>query len=204
MKLFIKPLLSTLFILLFISACSEAEVPQEGKQYSKLPAPLNNELLSPITEVFSLTCSHCRNMEKHIPEISKAAGTDIGKLHTTFNKAADSMAHLYYAAEIQLKKAPDPEFMESLFAAIRLPKVKQKQQAIEAAFASHHLVNPYKMSVFLNKKLAEKINKVRQLSRNSGVKSVPAFIVNGRYKILLEGHKSSEEIGNTMKYLLAL
>lgn len=204
MKLLIKPLLASLFLLLFISACSKADIPQEGKQYRKLATPLNNKLLSPITEVFSLTCSHCRNMEKHIPDISKAAGTHIGKLHTTFNKAADNMAHLYYAAEIQLKKAPDPAFMEELFAAIRLSKPQQRQQAIGTIFTSRDLINPYKMTVFQNKELVSKVNKVRSLSNKSGVKSVPTFIVNGRYEIILSGHKSSEEIGKTMKYLLTL
>jgi protein-disulfide isomerase len=204
MKLSIKPLFTSLFLILFINACSEANIPQEGKQYSKLTTPLNNELLSPITEVFSLTCSHCRNMEKHIPEISKAAGSNIGKFHTTFNKAADNMAHLYYAAEIQLKKAPDSVFIEELFAAIRLSKSKQREQAIETIFTSRNLINPYKMTNFQNKELVSKINKVRILSKASGVKSVPTFIINGRYEIILEGHKSSEEIGNTMKYLLTL
>ena len=204
MKLLFKPLLASIFLLLFISACSKANIPQEGKQYSKLATPLNNKLLSPITEVFSLTCSHCRNMEKHISEISQAAGTDIGKLHTTFNKAADSMAHLYYAAEIQLKKAPDPAFMEELFAAIRLSKPQQRQQAIGTIFTSRDLINPYKMTVFQNKELVSKVNKVRSLSNESGVKSVPTFIVNGRYEIILSSHKNSEEIGKTMKYLLTL
>jgi predicted DsbA family dithiol-disulfide isomerase len=142
--------------------------------------------------------------DNDLAQISEQAGSEIGKLHITFNRAADNKALLYYAAEMQLGKAPDSTFMERLFAAIRHAKTKQRQQAIESAFASQNLISPYKLNEQQNKQLINKVNEVRSLTKQSGIHAVPAFIINGRYQVLLKGHKTPDEIANTIKYLLNL
>lgn len=205
MKLSIKSLLLIASAALFLTACSEPTIPKEGKQYTSLPEPITDKTFAPVTEVFSLTCGHCRNMEKFITQISAQADTAIDKLHITFNQSAYKAAMLYYTAEIQLNRAPDAAFMDELFAAVQIPNsvaAEQKKQAIEKAFSSRNLLNPQQLSKQQNNKLMRKVNHVRRLSAQSGINSVPTFIINGRYQLLVGGHKSPTEIADTISYLL--
>ncbi|MEF1291841.1 thiol:disulfide interchange protein DsbA/DsbL, partial [Vibrio sp. M260118] len=61
----------TSLLLVFVSAlivgCSDDSQPTLGKQYQQVPADLSKLNLSPVTEVFSLNCGHCRSMENKIP-----------------------------------------------------------------------------------------------------------------------------------------
>ena len=52
-----------------LAGCSESNEPQAGVQYEALPVALTEYDLSPVTEIFSLNCGHCRTMESAIPEI---------------------------------------------------------------------------------------------------------------------------------------
>lgn len=205
MKLFIKSLLIVLSSALFLTACSDTMIPKEGKQYTSLPESLQDKMQPSVSEIFSLTCSHCQSMEKFLPQISEQAGTDIGKMHITFNQSADNAAQLYYAAEMQLGRIPDHAFMDELFAAVQAPKSvteEQKKEAIEKAFSSRNLVSPYKLSEQQNKQLINKVNEVRRLSKQSGINAVPTFIVNGRYQVLVAGHDNPKQIAKTISYLL--
>jgi protein-disulfide isomerase len=202
MKLSIKSVLVMLCLTLFLTACSDASIPEEGKQYVSLEVPLKDKRLSPVTEVFSLTCGHCRNLEKYLPVISELSGTEFGRLHITFNRAADNMARLYYAAEMQLAKAPNHSFMEELFTAVRINNKTQREETITKLFASQDLLNPYKFNNQLNQQLMAKMNQVRRLSERSAIHAVPTFIINGRYRLLIKGHKNPQQIADTIKYLL--
>jgi len=205
MKLFIKSLLIIVSAALFLTACSEPTIPKEGEQYITLPEPITDKTLAPVTEVFSLTCGHCRKMEKFLTQISEQADADIEKMHITFNQSAYSAALLYYAAEMQLNRAPDAAFMDELFAAVQIPRsvaTQQKKQAIDNAFSSRNLLSPQQFSKQQNNKLMRKVNQVRRLSAQSGINSVPTFIVNGRYQVLVAGHSDPTKIANTISYLL--
>ncbi|NAX34872.1 thiol:disulfide interchange protein DsbA/DsbL, partial [Vibrio sp. V29_P1S30P107] len=102
-------LITLLFSLIAIISCSDnAEThPTEGVHYKELPVSLTSYQLAPITEVFSLTCGHCRTMESMIPELEKITGEHFGKLHVTFNQGAQISAMLYYSAVMQLEEVPN-------------------------------------------------------------------------------------------------
>ncbi len=205
MKLSIKPLLIVLSSALFLIACSDSAIPKEGKQYVTLPELLEDKALSPVTEVFSLTCGHCRKMENVLPQISKQADAEIGKMHITFNQSAHVAAMFYYAAEMQLGSVPDHAFMDQLFAAIQMGKGSteaQRKEAIADAFTSRDLISPFQFNKQQSDKLISKVDNVQRLSTQSGINSVPTFIVNGRYQILVAGHDDPKQIANTIRYLL--
>lgn len=200
----LKVRLTLFFSALFLFACSEQTIPKEGEQYTTLAQPLEEQGL-PVSEVFSLTCGHCRNMEHFLGEISAQAGTDMGKMHITFNDSAQAAALIYYAAEMQLGKIPDSAFMDELFAAVQMPQGSseaEKQQAIANAFSARDLLTPDKLSRQQADKLGHKIANIERLSRQSGIDSVPTFLVNGRYQIIVTGHRTPQQIGNTIRYLL--
>lgn len=206
MKLSIKALLIVFASVLFLIACSDEKAPKEDQQYATLPTFLDDKNLAPVTEVFSLTCSHCRKMENFLAQISEQAGADIGKLHIAFNQSAQAAAVFYYAAEMQLGQVPDHAFMDELFAAVLMGKDStnaQRDKAIKKAFSSRRLLTPEQFSKQQSEQLRNILDNVQGLSTKSAINAVPTFIVNGRYQVLVGGHDSPEELADTIRYLLS-
>ncbi|WP_019614323.1 thiol:disulfide interchange protein DsbA/DsbL [Psychromonas ossibalaenae] len=205
MKFISKPMFILLSSLLFLAACSESSIPEEGKQYVQLPENLQGQGLEPVTEVFSLGCGHCRKMEDFIPVISEKADADIGKMHIVFNQSAQFAAMFYYAAEMQLKATPDHDFMLDLFNAMQMSKEtpdEEKTAAMADAFTSRGLVSPFDYNEQQSAELIAKVDEISQLSQRTKIDSVPTFVVNGRYQVLVAGHKDPAKIAETISYLL--
>ncbi|MUK62856.1 thioredoxin domain-containing protein [Aliivibrio fischeri] len=205
MKSFIKPLLLILSSALFLTACSDNNDPKEGVQYEVLSTSLENDGMAPVTEVFALSCGHCRNMENFLPVISQEAGTDIGKMHITFNQSAHIASMFYYAAEMQVDGTPDHAFMEDLFAATQMGEgttLTEQQEAYSKAFTSRGLVSPYDFNEEQRDILIKKVDNAKMLSEKSGISSVPTFVVNGKYNVLIGGHDDPKKIADTIRYLL--
>ncbi|MEH6452167.1 MAG: thiol:disulfide interchange protein DsbA/DsbL [Psychromonas sp.] len=207
MKTLVKATSILFLSILFLSACSESNTatPTEGEQYSLLPEALPAGSLAPVTEVFSLTCGHCRKMEDFIPMISDSIGTDIGKMHVTFNQSAYTSAMFYYAAEMQLGTEPDHEFMDELFAAIQSDSDATEQQRmaeLEKIFTSRGLISPFQFNEQQQQKVTHKVEQAQQLSQLSAINAVPTFVVNGRYQVIVGGHSDPQKIADTISYLL--
>ncbi|RYU53011.1 thiol:disulfide interchange protein DsbA/DsbL [Aliivibrio finisterrensis] len=205
MKSIIKPLLLVLSSALFLTACGDTNEPKEGVQYEVLSTTLQNDSLAPVTEVFALSCGHCRNMENFLPVISQEAGSDIGKMHITFNQSAHVAAMFYYAAEMQVDGAPDHAFMEDLFAATQMGEgttLTEQQEAYSKAFTSRGLTSPYEFNEEQRDILIQKVDTAKLLSEQSGISSVPTFVVNGKYNVLIGGHDDPKKIAETIRYLL--
>lgn len=190
---------------LLLLGCSENTVPQQGTQYQLLPADVSNYGVSPVTEIFSLSCGHCRKMESALPQIEALTSQKIGKLHVTFNESAQIAAMIYYAAEMQLNDTPDHAFMDDLFAAVQMGKgstITERQSAIENAFQSRDLVSPYQFNKEQQETLFTYLEKAQHVSIAGEINSVPTFIVNGKYQVLTAGHDNIEAIATTISYLL--
>lgn len=198
---------TTLLIItaLFIAGCSDSDTPKQGEQYQQLTTPLTQNEIKPVTEVFSLTCGHCRNMEASIPELEKLTGQDIAKVHVTFNDQAQVAALIYYAAVMQLNHKPNEAMMKDLFAAVQLGEgatISQQQKAIEDVFTSRHMISPYSFDDLQQKALFRYLNKAIDISKQGAFNSVPSFVVNGKYEVLVGGHKDIQDIAKTINFLL--
>lgn len=208
MTFYIKRFSAVLFgfmLISFLNACSKVPTPIEGEQFKRLPQALNSEKFSPITEVFSLTCVRCREIEKDIPALQKIVQQDITKLHITNDKSAHIAAMFYYAAEMQVGGVPDHSFMMDLFEVIQMPAdsgAEQKNAAMHKAFKSRQLISPFDYEQHQTEALLKRVNEVSILSAQSKIDTVPAIIVNGKYQILREGHDKIEDIAFTISYLL--
>lgn len=190
---------------LFLSACSDNGTPQKGEQYQQLPTPLTQPDIKPVTEVFSLTCGHCRNMEAVIPELEKLTHQSIAKVHVTFNQQAQVSALIYYAAVMQLNHKPDEAMMKDLFASVQLGEgatMTQQQQAIEQAFTSRRMISPYHFDALQQKALFSYLDQAMDISKQGNFSAVPTFVVNGKYEVLISKHKDIKDIANTINYLL--
>ncbi|MCG3737116.1 thiol:disulfide interchange protein DsbA/DsbL [Vibrio cincinnatiensis] len=207
MKISAFRLFSLILGLIITVGCSDNTntQPTEGVHYKALPVNLTTYRLAPVTEVFSLTCGHCRTMEPLIPELEKITGEHFGKLHVTFNQGAQISAMLYYSAVMQLEAVPDSAMMEALFATIQAPEgmtPEARKTAIDQIFHQRQLVSPYDFDELQQAQLMEMITLASEISQKSQINAVPTFIVKGKYQVLTGGHKDANSIADTIAYLL--
>ncbi|WP_456295523.1 thioredoxin domain-containing protein [Vibrio sp. AK197] len=198
-------------LLLVVSAstllfgCNNNDIPQEGEQYQTLTTNLATFRIQPVTEIFSLTCSHCRNMESVLPELESLTEQKIGKIHVTFNHGAKSAAAIYYSAVMQLNHKPNDEMMSELFAAVQLGNDKsqqEKQAAIANVFTNHGLIPPAQLSLAQQKNLMNYVKTAEKITQQGNIQAVPTFIVAGKYQILTEGHDNVKQLAHAINYLL--
>ncbi|GAB2650954.1 thiol:disulfide interchange protein DsbA/DsbL [Vibrio panuliri] len=185
--------------------CSENSTPVEGKQYKALPTNLSVYRLPQVTEVFSLNCGHCKQMESQLPKLEKLINQSVGKVHVTFNEGAQIGAMIYYSAEMQLGKKPDHQMMLDLFSAVQMgdgATMAQKKGQIDNAFQSRGLVSPYDINEEQQNQLFQAMQIADDITTKGEINGVPTFIVNGKYEIITSGHESIEQIADTINYLI--
>lgn len=205
MKKYIKHILGVMAAVLVFTGCSDASAPKEGTHYQSLPVNLATYRLDPVTEVFALTCGHCRSMEKIVPELEKLTGQEFGRVHVTFNQSAQIGAMIYYSAVMQLGHNPDHRMMDELFAAIQMAEGNtqaDQKNAIDKIFHDRNLNSPYELTEAQEKQLFDLVKTADEISRKGQMNAVPTFVVNGKYRVLTSGHQNVQEIGHTISYLL--
>ncbi|CAM3038265.1 DsbA family protein [Vibrio rarus] len=206
MKKIIKTF-SLLFASLFLlTACSDNQTPQLNTHYSELANDVSDLVTQPVVEVFSLTCGHCLQMEKFIPEIEEGIGQPIGKIHVTFNESAQAAALFYYAAAMQSPSGkPDQGMMTALFnvyhASGDLSK-EQTQQNLVSAFQARGMTSPYELSEAQQQQLFSQVHKAQQITGKAMINSVPTFVVNGKYMVITSAHNDLPSIISTINYLV--
>ncbi|MCP4956829.1 thiol:disulfide interchange protein DsbA/DsbL [Photobacterium aquimaris] len=202
-----KRIYQAFFVLLFtvvaLSGCSDSKTPQEGDQYSVIPTPM--PAMKGVTEIFSLSCGHCRKMESILPEIKKLTNSDIKQVHVIFNESAQKAAFIFYAAMVQTDNKPSHALVEQLFAFVQdSPKdmsVEQRKTAIDKIFHDNNLKSPYELTEAQQKEVFKMFQQSEDIVRNAALESVPAFLVNGKYLVNTSAHKSLQDLANTIVYL---
>lgn len=202
----LKSIIPLFIALLALTGCNDASTPKEGDKYKVVTETAIET--SPVVEVFSLACGHCRNMEMMLPEIKKMAGVEIDKVHVTFNQSAQVAAYIFYTAAIQTEGMPAPELMEALFAYVQdtddnATEEERKSQLTEI-FKTYNLASPYELTEEQHKQVYQKLSDAEQLVANAQIASVPAFLVKGKYLVESSAHESLEDMANTIRYLSAL
>ncbi|MBM7035726.1 thioredoxin domain-containing protein [Vibrio ulleungensis] len=190
--------------LLVLAGCSDNNQPEFGKHYHDLPSDLSDVIADPVVEVFSLTCGHCMNLEPQLPAIKQGFGGEIGKVHVTFNDASRSAAMFFYAGVTQLGETPNAEFMAGLFNLYHgsFNSSEEKIAALNKTFTDAGIISPYELTEAQIADVLE-ASKVAEIVTSRGkIQAVPTFIVKGKYLVDLSSHQSSEDIANTIKYLL--
>jgi len=200
-----------LAVAVFVSACGDTttpatkDIPQLGKHFTALENDLSAFDLSPITEVFSLTCGHCKNMEQHLPKIEQLTNQDVGKVHVTFNESAQVSAMFYYAAEMQLNKKPDSTMLAELFDAIQQRDIsmEDRKEKLQKAYTSRGLVSPYDLTEEQSQEMLERVNQAADFTEQAKIQAVPSFIIKGKYLLNTEEHENIDQLADTINYILA-
>ncbi|WP_434362215.1 thiol:disulfide interchange protein DsbA/DsbL [Parasalinivibrio latis] len=201
----IKSLLFAALATLTLSACSDNGKPTEGKEYTVIANPISAGKIAPVTEVFSLSCGHCRMMEDAIPAIEKGTSQDISKVHVTFNESAMFAALLYYSAAIQAEGKLDPALTAALFKYVQEEQTEspdKNKEIITALFEKYGLTSPYSLSEQQQQALFKAMEKADEVTEQAEIVSVPTFIVNGKYLVNTAEHDSVEKLISTLNFLL--
>lgn len=141
-----------------------------------------------VAEIFWYGCNHCYDFEAFVERWleSKPANVRFERIHAVWNPLVRLHAQLYYTEEVLAKNgklADRQQFRNAVFAEYhrrgnRLASV----DAIQAVFEKHGVSAEDFTSTWNSFEVAQKISVAQDLGRRYGISSVPAVVVNGKYR----------------------
>ncbi|MEW6991899.1 thiol:disulfide interchange protein DsbA/DsbL [Colwelliaceae bacterium 6441] len=209
-----KKLFIALFTIALMPLLATAAKYEEGKHYQVIPGAGTNK--PEVREYFSYYCPACRGFEAYIGEIEKSlpAGTKLTKTHVDFMGAASSDIQfllskgLVVAEKMGIAKQFNVEAFNYLQTKREVVTSEADVRKIFIAAGGDGAQFDKGMKSFSLVSKAKRNKKIQdQMSRGQYVKSVPTFIVNGKYAINskeLDPKNFVEDYKNLIAYLLKL
>ena len=116
-----------------------------------------------------------------------------------FNDSTLQAAGIYYTV---LAQKPDlsHELLSELFSLVQTKNPLQETD-IDAFFKEHNLVKQEDMTQAQQQQWAKFMEDAVTKTEQASISSIPSFIINGRYMVKLRGHRSMEELLETIQYL---
>ena len=176
---------------------------QEGTQYVPIQPqpPVSTGEQVEVVEFFWYGCPHCRDFEPVVLRWAAGLPSNVRftQIPVMFGGAADLHAQVYYALEGmgELKRLNSKIFDE-----MHVNKNKLRTREAVDAFLEKNDVDMKKFSEAMNSfAVAAKVNRARALMRRYGIRSVPAMVVDGRYRSGT-GFSSYQEITEVMDHVV--
>ncbi|CAH7330288.1 Peptide permease [Vibrio chagasii] len=185
-----------LLVSLIISATAFAS-PSEGKQYTLLEKPYSTEYQ--VDKFFSLSCMPCWQMTELLKGKEGSDELKMHRTHVIFNDSTLQAAGIYYTV---LAQKPDlsHELLSELFSLVQTKNPLQETD-IDAFFKEHNLLKQKDMTQDQQQQWAKFMENAVTKTEQASISSIPSFIINGRYMVKLRGHRSMEELLETIQYL---
>ncbi|CAH7215564.1 Peptide permease [Vibrio chagasii] len=185
-----------LLVSLIISATAFAS-PSEGKQYTLLEKPYSTEYQ--VDKFFSLTCMPCWQMTELLKDKEGSGELKLHRTHVIFNDSTLQAAGIYYTV---LAQKPDlsHELLSELFSLVQTKNPLQETD-IDAFFKEHNLLKQKDMTQDQQQQWAKFMEDAITKTEQASISSIPSFIINGHYMVKLRGHRSMEELLETIQYL---
>ncbi|MGF1684432.1 thioredoxin domain-containing protein [Photobacterium minamisatsumaniensis] len=197
------PLILFFAVMILLARHSYASSVQEGVHYNTLPTPIHTGSdSSRIVKYFSLSCPPCKQMSKFLPPLEDSTGTRVDKKHVVFNTSTRQAAYLYYSAKEQTSSPVNLSFMAELFDAVQTENTDAER--LTTLYKSYGLQAPGKLNNTQMQSVSNQIEQIESIMKVSSISAIPAFVVDGKYLINLEGHGGLQGLVNTMNYLLTL
>ncbi len=157
---------------------------QEGVHYHAIkPVPQVSEGDTvEVTEFFMYTCPHCMEFEPYVEKwlSEKPENVVFTQVPVLFGGASDLHARAYYALELM---GEGERMHEPFFEAIHNKRQKLKSSQELKAFLEQHGVDMAKFEEAWNSFAVQtRVNRVKTLMRRYNIRSVPALVVDGRYR----------------------
>lgn len=173
------PLLTGLLALLLTTAGVRAEPWVELAQ----PQPTRDPAKVEVIEFFWYGCSHCYDAEPHVAAWRKKqpAQVEFIRVPAIFNQRWAVLGRAYYAMQ-QLKLGEDVH--KALFEAIHRDRKNLNDEAsLSEFFAAQGVPREKFREAFNSFDVDGKLGRANQMTRAYGLEGVPAFIVNGKYRV---------------------
>lgn len=194
-----------------------AESLKEGKDYIKLKNPLDVPQKS-IVEIFNVGCPHCAKMGELLPKLFATIPQEAVFLpyHIITGSAFSAQASevLAVAVSIDEERNLTSKDIESYFrrasnayfdAFFKTQKhFKNKESFIAFGLDAMEISQTKFETQLRHKEVQEKLKTWQDSIAQTGIQSVPSFIVNGKYLILMNKVKDSEDFIYKINYLLGI
>ncbi len=199
-----KYLSAIILSVLLLGGSALAKSFQEGVQYVPIqpqPAMASGDEVE-VIEFFWYGCPHCSEFEPVVKAWAARQPEQVRfmQMPVFFGGAADMHAQVYYALESigELERLHKP-----LFDAIHVAKRKLRSRAEVDEFLRENGVDMDKFGAAMGSfAVAAKANRARALMRRYGIRSVPAIVIDGRYRSGT-GFSSYQEITEVVDHVVA-
>lgn len=172
---------------------------QEGREYDTIkPAPpqgTGSEV--EVLEFFMYTCPHCKNLEPLVDTWLQRQPENVkfSRVPAMFGGPANLHARTFYALEIM---GEGERIHEPLFHAIHDEKRRLNKQSDMEEFLKEQGVDIEKFQAAISSFTVQtKANRASALMRRYGIRSVPAMVVDGRYRV-----KNSPQVTDVTDFLI--
>ena len=197
----IKNALIVLVLSLFCSSAFSKDY-QEGRHYELIePLPTRNPEKIEVIEFFWFGCGHCFSLEQLIKDWKSEVSSEVDffRLPVVWNAQTKTHAKLFFATET-LKV---PEAIQGIFSAIHYNrKMMLSDKEIIPFFQGYGIQEDKYLAATNSFGLKNNLRKAELFAFKYGIKGVPAFIVNGKYKVSATREIGTEDLLDVVNYLI--
>ena len=197
----IKNALIVLVLSLFCSSAFSKDY-QEGRHYELIePLPTRNPEKIEVIEFFWFGCGHCFSLEQLIKDWKSEVSSEVDffRLPVVWNAQTKTHAKLFFVTEtLQV-----PEAIQGIFSAIHYNrKMMLSDKEIIPFFQGYGIQEDKYLAATNSFGLKNNLRKAELFAFKYGIKGVPAFIVNGKYKVSATREIGTEDLLDVVNYLI--
>ena len=197
----IKNALIVLVLSLFCSSAFSKDY-QEGRHYELIePLPTRNPEKIEVIEFFWFGCGHCFSLEQLIKDWKSEVSSEVDffRLPVVWNAQTKTHAKLFFATETLRV----PEAIQGIFSAIHYNrKMMLSDTEIIPFFQGYGIQEDKYLAATNSFGLKNNLRKAELFAFKYGIKGVPAFIVNGKYKVSATREIGTEDLLDVVNYLI--
>ena len=197
----IKNALIVLVLSLFCSSAFSKDY-QEGRHYELIePLPTRNPEKIEVIEFFWFGCGHCFSLEQLIKDWKSELSSEVDffRLPVVWNAQTKTHAKLFFATETLRV----PEAIQGIFSAIHYNrKMMLSDKEIIPFFQGYGIQEDKYLAATNSFGLKNNLRKAELFAFKYGIKGVPAFIVNGKYKVSATREIGTEDLLDVVNYLI--
>ena len=197
----IKNALIVLVLSLFCSSAFSKDY-QEGRHYELIEQlPTRNPEKIEVIEFFWFGCGHCFSLEQLIKDWKSEVSSEVDffRLPVVWNAQTKTHAKLFFATETLRV----PEAIQGIFSAIHYNrKMMLSDKEIIPFFQGYGIQEDKYLAATNSFGLKNNLRKAELFAFKYGIKGVPAFIVNGKYKVSATREIGTEDLLDVVNYLI--
>ncbi|MBC7004831.1 hypothetical protein BIZ37_19900 [Photobacterium sp. BZF1] len=195
-------LITMVFWMLLAAQVNAANKPIEGIHYETLEAP-DDIKLAPVTEIFALGCHACHSLEQIFARLAQRIEQPIDKVHVVYNRPTEMQASLYYTGRLMVAPGKLDALTADLFDAVQSGSSAEVRLNDAMKTIKRYTTGDDGKAAERNiRAIKAEVDRAKHISAAYEVNAVPSLIINSKYVVLFQAHKSEDDITSTVKALL--